>query len=232
MEKYVVCMFIGHGAFYTQSNEELVPINSYPLKMNICTFAPPGEGCFYPPESMISLKNKLIEYSSPIEDFSDTFQQVFHMAQKESLLGTTYNSPDWAPFFNKRHDLSELCVKTNFYYEKKFSTDKDLPCGVYIINNNIDLPKNAILSFDDPQFQSLSGVINFFTARETNQLFIIDATCSLFLNPARNNYITDKRTIRRLRHDFLKFPRLGGKRKTRNRKRKKCKTRKSYVRFS
>lgn len=236
MERYIACMFIGHGQFMTQYNqhgvEELVPIHASPLEVSICTFAPPGEGCFYPPDMLINLKNKLVNYSSSIEKFDRSFTDVIKSAQRETL-GTTYSSPDWSPYFNKRPEFSEKCIKSNSYFEKEFSSDEKLGCGIYIIKNNVMLPNNMYIPFDDPQYQiqTLSGIINFFKDFYINNLFILDATCSIFVNPEHDARIDDERTIRRLRQDLVAIPRLGGRKKNKYSKKKrtrKNKTRKSF----
>lgn len=239
MTNYVACMFIGHGTFLTERNREgiaeLVPIETSPLELNICTFAPPGEGCFYPPDALISLKDTLINFSSQIEDenFERTFQQTLTMAQAESVLGRLYYDPEWAPYFNKRYQFSGLCKKTYRYFEKKFSSDEEINSGVYIIKNNIGLPNNSILSFDNPQFQTLKNITNYFNNLHLHveKLFILDATCSVFLNLEKNGYINDRRTISRLGNDLVKISQLAGRKKRRHSKKKTLKNKTKKLKF-
>jgi hypothetical protein len=77
----------------------------------------------------------------------------------------------------------------------------------------------------------MSGIINFFKTLYIDKLFILDATCSIFVNPEQDSRIDDQRTIRRLRQDLLAIPRLGGRKKNKYSKKKqtrKNKTRKSF----
>ena len=227
MENYVVCMFIGHGTFLTNKNKEgiaeLIPITS-PLELSICTFAPPAETCFYPPEALLSLKNTLIGYSKKImdEDVDRSFQQLLLSAQQESGINMSYSAPIWSGFFNKRPEFSELCIKSNKYFEKQFSSAEIILAGAYIIKSNIrSIP--TILPFSDQNFQTLSSIITFFNNHNVKKIFILDATCSVFLG--ENGYIEDEKTIRRLRHDLLKLPQFGGKKIHSKKKLKKKKKR-------
>lgn len=218
-------MIIGHGQFITHANvtgrEELVPIDTSPLKLSICTFAPPGESCFYPHDNLIDMKNKLVAYSTTIDNFEDSFQQSFEMAQKETL-GRLYNSPEWAPFFNKRHELSESCIRSTRYFEKEFSSDEHLECGIFIIKNNVGLTNNSVIALHDTL---LSDLVDYFKSLQVEHVFVVDTTCSVFLNVEKTDTITDERIIRRLRKHILTLPRIGGKRK-RTKKRRMTKKRK------
>lgn len=227
MTNYVVCMFIGHGNFLTERNSvglaELVPIKTYPLQLNICTFAPPGEGCFYPPNALISLKDTLFNFFSKIKDekVEDTFQHTLNMAQSESELKMLYSDPRWAAYFNTRYQFSGLCKQTNMYFEKNFSSDEKINSGVYIIKNNIGLQNNSILSFDNQQFQTLKNITNYFNNLHVEKLFILDATCSVFLNLEKTDYIKDNRTISRLGNDLVKISQQAGRKKKRHSKKKR-----------
>jgi hypothetical protein len=234
MERYIVCMFIGHGRFMTQYNsrgtEDLVPVDASPLEVGIFTFAPPGESCWYPPDKLIELKDKLITYSRPVQTFDRSFIDIIQNAEIETV-GAKYSSDQWAPYFNRSPDLSELYIRSNSYFEKEFSTDKRMPSGVYIIKSNVGLRENNFVSFRDKRFKTLSGIINFFKTLDINKLFIFDTTCSVFANPEYNNYISDDRTIRRLRKDILTMPRRGGRKINKYSKKKrtqKNKTRKAF----
>lgn len=235
-EKYVFCMFIGHGYFVTRMNNqqlELVPISTSPLTLRICTFAPPGEGCHYPPDKLIELKDSLIQYSKKLpkdDNFDKYIEQVISMAQSESAVTVTYRDPEWAGYFHKRPYFSEQCKKTNEYFEKIFSSDPEIKTGIYIIKNNIGLPNGSIFSFDD--FNNLTTIIQLFTGLDVNGLYVLDATCSVFLNSTKTGYLDiskdkDARTIRRISQDLLKLGQIAGRKKRKSRNRNRRKTRKN-----
>jgi hypothetical protein len=235
MDTFVFGLLVGHGSYRTERNSagvaELVPTR-LPIELNICSFAPPGESCYYSAESMMDLKHKLIDYSGKVadSDFERTFQQILFMAQKESELGVLYGDPQWAGTLNKRPEFSEICKKTTLYFEKKFTDDASLDItGIHIIRNNIGLPASTVLSFSDPTYRDMTNICNSFQSMGVKKLFLLDATCSNFLNPTGDGYLDDdRRTLFRLRRDMHRVPSIGsGRTKTKKKKDNKKKNHKN-----
>jgi hypothetical protein len=211
-EKYISAVIIGHGGLVTQLNEnsnthELVRCDfSKSIKLNICTFAAPSEECSYAPETLLYLKDTLIEKSQEY-DFSKESFKILVVDSQLKASGFQYSSPEWSRFFSKKPRFTENWISGNSCFEKEYLNVEEDPllegkCGFYILKNNIGLPVGEFMEFDDG-FNTLCSFISLFIDQfNVTNINILDCACSVLIN--REEKKLSERGIRRMTRDVVK----------------------------
>ena len=173
------------------------------IKLNICTFAAPSEECAYDPKTLLYLKDTLIEKSTSKESFKKLVKD-----SQLTAAGFLYNSPEWAPYFSKKPKFTENWISGNSCFDKKYSSVEDDPllkgkCGLYILQNNIELPVGEFMGFDDDGFNTLCSFISLFIDQfNVTNINILDCTCSVLINREEN--VLSERGKRQMTRDVVK----------------------------
>ena len=233
---YVCLMIMGHGLHPTResSNESVLPeLIRYKSDALISTvnFSPAGESCFFVPDYLHPLKINLTKKLLRIQHINiDSFKKAIFEAEME-VRGMKYTE-DWAHDFHSSPQFAGRQVESYSYYEKQFTGGNSGDCGdgkycgVYIINSNTEKWRyGGEIIFDRLQPTLLSDIIANF--QDVDNIYILDATCSVVSNPGMTDYITNDARTRRLYARKMNIQQLGGKRRKSKKNKKKRKIRKT-----
>jgi hypothetical protein len=229
-EKYLALMIIGHGAYLTEYDNNVIDVieMTTPIHILLGTFAAPTESCYFEADDLIELKDKLVEYSEEAnnqgyKNMDNVFQHIVYQAQVDNK-GKTYGDPNLQ--LSNKPNLTENWINGNTYFDKIYSDCPefhDISCGLYVINNNIAIPSGTYIKFNNRI--TLSDILNhYYEKYGIHKIYILDCSCSVVYNPERTRYIEDSRILRKImRNVSKKFSGGGGKKS----KKRKYKNRKS-----
>ena len=209
MERFVTCVIFGHGDYPTLKHSDGVDnivLRETPIDLHICNFAEPGNVCKHIPDKLKQIIACIITNSS-----EDNFKIIVENCQIANI-GTTHS--EWWMTKESARDYSrtEQWINGRQYYEKIFTNFKPEKekafggkSGVYIGRNNIAIPVGTILfSNNENEKYTLSMVIEYFKNLGVNRLYVLDTTCSVFLDEEGND-INNPVTIR---HNLFNIQRL------------------------
>lgn len=182
-------MFMGHGRMINRGDVvEYVKLKDMNVSVTTCQIASPTSTCVMMAETLIKIKDWLLENGKNIEDnrVNDLFQQSIMGAQNENLK-CLYRSKDWAVCRDKKfnymaeyterylYDLNENDQLPN----KHFTSDNEQlygQSGVHIIKNNVGLENGIYFSFP----MILEEFISHFAENYgVHKFYLVDFTCSV-----------------------------------------------------
>lgn len=209
MERFVTCVIFGHGDYPTLKRSDgldNIVLRETPIDLFICNFAEPGNVCKHIPDILQQIIECIITNTS-----ENNFKKIVENCQIANI-GTTHSQWWMTKESARDYNRTEQWINGRQYYEKIFTNFKSEEerefggkSGVYIGRNNIGIPVGTILfSNEVNEKYTLSMVIDYFTGIGVNRLYMLDTTCSIFLD-GEGKDITDAYTIR---HNRLNIQRL------------------------
>ena len=200
MERFVTCVIFGHGDYPTLKHSsdgvDNIVLRNTSIDIHICNFAEPGNVCKHIPDKLKQIIECIITNTS-----ENNFKRIVENCQIANI-GTTHSQWWMTKESARDHSRTEQWINGHEYYEKIFTNFKPEEekefggkSGVYIGRNNIGITVGTILfSNEVNEKYTLSMVIDYFTGIGVNRLYMLDTTCSIFLD-GEGNDINNQVTI-------------------------------------